>query len=212
MLALGNMKKKYLILLITSISFFSINAQNFGGGLIVGLSSSQVNGDDLGGFNKAGVLIGFFANKLVYNSIDFQMEMNFIMKGSDNKNMTKIDHKDYNRPDISLSYIEIPLLLQYQKNKLLDFEGGVLFGYLINGYYNDLNGKLNSDINPFIKYDIGLLVGLTYKYSEKIYFNTRLSNSIIPIGQEDYEDVSSYSVSRKGKYNSVLSLSIKYNI
>ena len=67
-------------------------------------------------------------------------------------------------------------------------------------------------INPFIKYDIGLLVGLTYKYSEKIYFNTRLSNSIIPIGQEDYEDISSYSVSRKGKYNSVLSLSIKYNI
>ena len=134
------------------------------------------------------------------------------MKGSDNKNMTKIEHKDYNRPDISLSYIEIPLLLQYQQNNLLDIEGGILFGYLINGYYNDLNGKLNSDINPFIKYDIGLLVGLTYKYSEKIYFNTRISNSIIPIGQEDYEGTSSYVASKKGKYNSVLSLSIKYNI
>ena len=212
MLALDNMKKKYLLLLIISISFFSINAQNFGGGLIVGLSSSQVNGDDLGGFNKAGGVIGVFANKLIYSSINFQMEMNFIMKGSDNKNMTKIEHKDYNRPDISLSYIEIPLLLQYQQNNLLDFEGGVLFGYLINGYYNDLDGKLNSNISPFIKYDIGILLGLTYKYTDKIHFNTRISSSIIPIGQEDYDNISSYSISRKGKYNSVLSLSIHYNI
>ena len=212
MLALDKMNKKYLFLLIASISFLPINAQNFGGGLVLGLSSSQVNGDDLGGFNKAGILMGIFTNKLIYSSINFQIEMNFIMKGSDNKNMTKIEHKDYNRPDISLSYIEIPLLLQYQQNNLLDIEGGILFGYLINGYYNDLNGKLNSDINPFIKYDIGLLVGLTYKYSEKIYFNTRISNSIIPIGQEDYEETSSYVASKKGKYNSVLSLSIKYNI
>ena len=83
---------------------------------------------------------------------------------------------------------------------------------LINGNYNDLNGKLNSNISPFIKYDLGLLLGLTYKYSEKIQFNTRLSNSIIPIGQEDYENISSYGVSKKGKYNSVLSLSIQYNI
>ena len=212
MLALDKMKKKYLFLLITSISFLPINAQNFGGGLVLGLSSSQVNGDDLGGFNKAGILMGIFTNKLIYSSINFQIEMNFIMKGSDNKNMTKIEHKDYNRPDITLSYIEIPLLLQYQQNNLLDIESGILFGYLINGYYNDLNGKLNSDINPFINYDIGLLVGLTYKYSEKIYFNTRISNSIIPIGKEDYEETSSYVASKKGKYNSVLSLSIKYNI
>ena len=212
MLALDKMNKKYLFLLIASISFLPINAQNFGGGLVLGLSSSQVNGDDLGGFNKAGILMGIFTNKLIYSSINFQIEMNFIMKGSDNKNMTKIEHKDYNRPDITLSYIEIPLLLQYQQNNLLDIESGILFGYLINGYYNDLNGKLNSDINPFIKYDIGLLVGLTYKYSEKIYFNTRISNSIIPIGQEDYEEISSYVASKKGKYNSVLSLSIKYNI
>ena len=213
MLVLDNMKRKYLLaLIITNIIFFSINAQNFGGGLTVGLCSSQVNGDDLGGFNKTGILVGVFANKLIFYSINFQMEMNFIMKGSDNKNMTKIEHKDYNRPDISLSYMEIPLLLQYQQNNLLDIEGGVLFGYLINGNYNDLNGKLNSNIRPFIKYDLGLLLGLTYKYSKKIQFNTRLSNSIIPIGQEDYENISSYGVSKKGKYNSVLSLSIQYNI
>ena len=138
---LDKMNKKYLFLLIASISFLPINAQNFGGGLVLGLSSSQVNGDDLGGFNKAGILMGIFTNKLIYSSINFQIEMNFIMKGSDNKNMTKIEHKDYNRPDISLSYIEIPLLLQYQQNNLLDIEGGILFGYLINGYYNDLNGN-----------------------------------------------------------------------
>ena len=58
--------------------------------------------------------------------------------------------------------------------------------YLINGYYNDLNGKIPIyTVDPFIQYDFGLLLGIDYKYSENISLNTRLSNSILPIGAED---------------------------
>ena len=207
------MTKKFAILLFCGFLSLSIKAQNFGGGLILGFSTSQVGGDDLGGFNKAGLLVGAFVNKSISELLSGQMEMTYIHKGSNNPNMNDSEHKDYDQEDISSSYIEVPLLLQYQQNSKLIIEGGVQLAYLINGYYNDLNGKIPIySVDPFIKYDFGLLLGIDYRYSEHISLNTRLSNSILPIGAEDYDVVDSYNSSRKGKYNSVLSFAIHYNL
>jgi len=207
------MLRKSAILLCCGFLTISIQAQNFGGGVILGLSTSQVGGDDLGGFNKAGLLVGAFVNKSISELLSGQMEMTFIHKGSDNPNMKDSEHKDYSQEDISSSYIEIPLLLQYQQNSKLIIEGGVQLAYLINGYYNDSYGKIPIySVDPFIEYDFGLLLGIDYRYSEHISLNTRLSNSILPIGAEDYDVVDSYNSSRKGKYNSVLSFAIHYNL
>ena len=207
------MLKKFAILLCCGILSISIHAQNFGGGIILGLSTSQVGGDNLGGFNKAGLLVGAFVNKSISELLSGQMEMTYIHKGSNNPNMNDSEHKDYGQENISSSYIEVPLLLQYQQNSKLIIEGGVQLAYLINGYYNDLNGKIPIySVDPFIKYDFGLLLGIDYRYSEHISLNTRLSNSILPIGAEDYDVVDSYNSSRKGKYNSVLSFAIHYNL
>jgi hypothetical protein len=207
------MLKKFSILLCCGFLTISIHAQNFGGGIILGISTTQVGGDDLAGFNKAGLLAGAFANKSISELLSFKMEMTYIHKGSNNPNMNDSEHKDYGQEDISSSYLEVPLLLQYQQNSKLTIEGGVQLAYLINGYYNDLNGEIPIySVDPFIEYDFGLLVGIDYRYSEHISLNTRLSNSILPIGAEDYDGINSYNSSRKGKYNSVLSFAIHYNL
>ena len=203
------------ILVTVLIFVFSINthAQNFGGGIILGISSSQVGGDNLAGFNKAGLLVGAFANTSISELLSFQMEMTFINKGSNNPKMNDDEHPNYDIEDITSSYIEIPLILQYHQTSKLEIEGGVQLAYLINGYYNDLNGKIPIyNANPFITYDFGILLGIDYKYSKNISFNTRLSNSISPIGAEDYDSINTYNSSRKGKYNSVLSFTIYYNL
>ena len=206
------MIKKFAIVLFCGFLTLSIQAQNFGGGVILGLSASQVGGDNLGGFNKAGLLTGVFANKSISELLSFQMEMTYIQKGSKNPNMNKPEHLNYLREDISSSYIEVPLLLQYNQSEILKIEGGVQLAYLIDGYYNDYLGKIAyQNSSPFIKYDIGLLLGLDYAYSKNISLNTRISNSILPIGAEDYVHPSSFNSSRKGKYNSVLSFAIHYN-
>ena len=197
------------------ICVFSINihAQNFGGGLILGFSTSQVGGDNLAGFNKAGLLVGAYGNKSISELLSFQMEMTFIQKGSNNPKMNDDEHSNYLKEDISCSYIEVPLVLQYHQSNKLKIEGGVQLAYLINGYYNDINGEIPTySVNPFIKNDFGLLLGIDYKYSKNISLNIRLSNSILPIGTEDYDLVNSYNSSRKGKYNSVLSFAIHYNL
>ena len=207
------MTKKFTILLFCGFLSLSIKAQNFGGGLILGFSTSQVGGDNLAGFNKAGLLIGAYGNKSISELLSFQMEMTFIQKGSNNPKMNDAEHSNYLKEDISCSYIEVPLLLQYHQSNKLKIEGGVQLAYLINGYYNDINGEIPTySVNPFRKNDFGLLLGIDYKYSKNISLNTRLSNSILPIGTEDYDLVNSYNSSRKGKYNSVLSFAIHYNL
>ena len=214
------MKQKIVIFLCFGLLTFGIQAQNFGGGFILGISSSQVGGDNLAGFNKAGLLLGVFANKSITQLFTFQMEMTYIQKGSNNPNMNDPEHIDYAKPDISTSYIEIPLLLQYHQSEKLKLEGGVLSAYLIDGYYNDSNGKiplLKNQLNPFISSDFGLLLGSNYKFSNRLSINARLSNSIRPIGTEDYQNkgsANSYNsnLSRKGKYNSVLSFTLHYNL
>ena len=208
------MLKKFTILL-----FFygfmnnSISGQNFGGGISLGLSTSQVGGDNLGGFNKAGILVGFFTNKSFSEIFSLQIEMTYIQKGSNNTRMNDYDHVNYQVQDITSSYIEVPLIIQYHQSNKLKIEGGLQAAYLIDAYYKDINGEIpKNGINPFIKYDFGVLFGIDYKYSENISINTRLSNSILPIGSEDYENQSSYNYLRKGKFNSVLSFAIHYNI
>jgi len=202
------MLKKLVVLLCVFLAI-NIKAQNFGGGIVLGLSTSQIAGDNLGGFNKAGLLIGIFANKDISDYLSLQMEMTYTQKGSNNPKMNDYSHPNYERPDISLSYIEVPLLIQYHQSNKLKIECGVLTGSLIDGYYNDISGKMSNETNPFINYDIGLLLGMDYKYSENISLNTRLSNSILPIGAEDYEK--KYNSFMKGKYNSVLSFALHYN-
>ena len=206
------MKKKFALFIFCGFLISNLQAQNFGGGIILGLSTSQVGGDDLGGFNKAGLLVGVYANKSISPLLSFQMEMTFIQKGSNNPKMNDYEHKNVGRPDISLSYIEVPLLLQYKQSEALEIEGGLQIANLITGYYNDTYGKISTTtIDPFIDYDIGLLIGMDYKFSENLSLNTRISNSILPIGEEDYNHPTTYNSTRKGKYNSVLSFAIHYN-
>ena len=207
------MLKKFTTLLFCGFISISIQGQNFGGGMLIGISSSQVGGDNLAGFNKAGLLVGAFANTSISELLSFQMEMTFIQKGSNNPKMNDVEHPNYRKEDITSSYIEVPLILQYHQSNKLKIEGGVQLAYLINGYYNDLNGKIPIyTVNPFIQYDFGVLLGINYKYSKNISFNSRVSNSILPLGAEDYDSINAYNSSRKGKYNSVLSFTIYYNL
>jgi hypothetical protein len=177
------MKKKLALFIFCGFLISNLHAQNFGGGIILGLSTSQVGGDDLGGFNKAGILAGVFAHKSISALFSFQMEMTYIQKGSNNPDMNDYKSKNVGTPDISLSYIEVPLLLQYKQSETLKIEGGLISAYLIDGYYTNLSGKMPIvNVNPFIKYDIGLLLAMDYTFSNKLSLNTRICNSILPIG------------------------------
>jgi len=198
------MKKVFFLLLILiSISGFS---QNFNGGIIVGISTSQVSGDELGGFNKAGIMTGVFTNFPINSVLNLQMEMCYIQKGSNNPKMN-----DNHIPDISLSYIEVPILIKYQQSQTIFIECGIETAFFISGHDNDLYGIIPKTqySKEFSKIDLGLFLGMDYVLTEKIVLNSRISNSIFPIREHASEAT---FLLNKGQYNSVLSFTLHYQI
>ena len=132
-----------------------------------------------------------------------QMEMIYIQKGSSNPNQNV-----NNLADIHLDYIEIPFLAIIKNSEKISLEGGIHCSALINGYYQDLYGKLENQIS-FDSFELGAIIGISYNLSSKISLNTRLSNSIIPIAE--HASGQTYKFNR-GKYNTGLNFILKYQI
>ena len=199
------MKKKFAILLCCGFLSISTHAQNFGGGLILGISTTQVSGDNLGGFNKAGLLAGGFIDLQLSNTLKIQMEMTFIQKGSNNPKMN-----ENNYSDISLSYVEIPLLLKYQQSRTIAIEGGIETAFLISAFDNDIYGQISSNsTREFNTTDIGVFIGLDYFINTRLILNSRISNSILPI--RTHASGATFQLN-KGQYNSALSFSLHYTL
>jgi len=191
------------VVLFCGILTNNCNAQNFGGGLIAGVSTSQVAGDRLGGFNKIGLLAGAYTNLKIKENLKLQFEIIYIEKGSRNPNIHKI-----NIAEITLSYVEVPISINLQQKENLGVEVGILPAFLINAKMNDYFSEI--EIDPtFTKYDFGVYAGINYHITDNIILNTRISNSIIAI--RPHTSGATYRLN-KGQYNTVLSFAIHYKI
>ena len=118
-----NHKTILLILSILAISllpFFS-QAQKFKAGVFLGISSSQVSGDQLGGFNKPGLYAGGFVNTPLGEKTSAQMEISFIGKGS-RPTSEQADANPYNIYP-TLNYVEVPVLFIYKVKSSITVEG-----------------------------------------------------------------------------------------
>ena len=199
------MKKKLLLcLFLTFLSLLSFS-QNFKGGVIAGIATSQVSGDALGGLHKAGLYLGVFTQLPISPISNIKMEMNYIQKGSNNPKMF-----ENNIPDISTSYIEVPISINYYQNKIMCFEIGIQTAFLLTSTDNNIYGNFQSnEISPFNQIDLGAFLGMNYHLTNNILLNSRISNSILPIRPH-----ASGAINRlnRGQYNSVLSFTLHYII
>ena len=93
--------KKISIILLILLSVNKMTAQEFKGGFIGGISTSQLSGDMLGGFNKMGLIIGGFTSRSFSEKISAKLEIVYIQKGS------RTPKQDY-RHQYSLDYINFP--------------------------------------------------------------------------------------------------------
>ena len=187
---------------LTIICLFSIttlaNAQNFQSGLIGGISTSQVSGDVLGGFNKIGLQLGGFVHHSLGKNSKGQFGLYFIDKGSnDPKSNFQID----------LSYIESSYSFLNEHQGFI-WETGFLFGVLVNGITFDRYGYENESESQFNQFDIGAKFAIGKEIFPRIQMFWEFSNTIplFPIQQHP----AYISFLNKGKMNSVLCFSFRY--
>lgn len=195
-------RKVFLLLFILFHSF--LHAQQFRGELAVGIAGSQVSGDQLGGFNKAGILGGIGVRTTINKHADIGFRMLYLQKGS--RKPLKNDGTDSSFYLLRLNYIEFPLTVRYHTTKNLSIEAGPSLGYLVKSYEEDENGELNFR-QPFYDWDLGFNISLVYQLNRNFDFTFGYWQSMLPVREHSSGAV--YRLNR-GQYSSLISFAVLY--
>jgi opacity protein-like surface antigen len=203
--------KKLLIIIVLFLPQ-AVFAQRFNGGILLGLTASQVDGDSYAGFDRVGLQGGVFVNTFLFRNTAVQMEIKYAGRGA-RKKTSETDTEIYK---LNLHYIDLPVLLQYEVQKRILAEAGIITGYLFGASGEDNGGKLDRDyLVDFKKFDLNWLLGLRYRFNKNISAGIRYSYSLISI--RDYVNSSAnYSIIGNllgysaGDYNNYLSFGIYY--
>lgn len=191
------MKKPVLLSVLFLLAFNFVKAQDFYAGLKAGVATTQVSGDELSGFDKAGLVAGGSVGLPLSKKFDLSMEILYIQKGS--RKNAKPDDGDYESYLLRLNYFEIPLLLQWKFSKRFIFEAGPTFGVLLSSYEEDEFGELPPQPVEFNKTEFCLLGGMTINIVKNFAFNIRYEKSMLPIRE----------ISRD-QFNEALSFAFQY--
>ena len=191
------MKKVVVLLLLFPLATF---AQKFNAGIRAGIVASQVDGDTYEGFDKAGVIAGLYVNRSFSDKFSLQLEMDFIQKGS---RMPVDDLNNYYL--MRLSYLEVPLLLQWHVSNSFTLFGGPSYGVLIASHEENQLGDLTY-MPAFKKYEIAARFGLSYKLSEKWTTDIRYCGSMSTIRPSPAGYTPSYF--ENGQFNRLIEIGL----
>ncbi len=181
-----------------------LSGQQFSGGLIGGLSAAEISGDRLTGPNKAGVYAGGFVNTYINKKSSFQMELNYIQKGS-RKNPDTLDNSNFYL--LRINYVELFLHYKWDFAERFTFEAGPSLGILLKSY-EEADGQILTE-PPFKTRDLSGNVGLFFSLTQRWRFNVRYSNSILAV--RPHSNGQTYKWNR-GQYNEVLSFTLHYKL
>lgn len=184
---------KYIIGLFLLFTINLVFGQAFNGKLIIGINGSQIDGDRMGGFHKAGIVAGAAVEYAVNDAFSFQPEILYSQKGS------RSAPKDPLFMLWRLSYLEVPLLFNYKLKNGLIFHAGASVGYLMKANFDDGYGFIDRTLS-FERLDGSALLGMSYVFSEQVILNIRYTRSLVPITQENFEAF----------YNSTLSVTLRW--
>ena len=203
------MRKLILPIAFLMLYFSSaLHAQRFKGGLLAGMSATQVDGDGYGGYRQAGLNVGVWVNKPINNNYSIRTELKFLQKGSRKliKNEMGYVIDSYN---LRLNYIEMPFLLEYKFNKKIIPFAGIAFGFLWKATESDKDGSFPEEgIAEFRKLEISALAGIEYQINRRFSFCASFSYSTFPV--RPHRGNISYRLDF-GQFNNVLQFYFRYH-
>ena len=183
-----------------------IIAQQFDGGITAGLSASQVDGDELSGFNKLGLVGGGWVSRSFTDRLSGQLELRYIGKGAYESNNTPPNEIFYK---LSLHYIDLPVIINFHYRDKVVFNLGVSPEYLVKHLAENQYGIDPDDSLPYNSFTMSAVIGGGYTFLDKLTFNVRYNYSIIPMSPHASHQTYLFN---RGKYNNVLTIALYYQI
>lgn len=184
----------FLCLLLSLLNGYSYS-QGFEGGVIGGISTSQIDGDTQKDYKKLGFYSGVFVERDFTKVIGAKIELFYIMKGA-KKVVNGIEEFK-----TTLNYIEMPFLLTIKPVNKFEFDVGVAASYLISSSLLSLGYEVNDGLYDMHDMDFGGIITISYFFTEKIAVNVRFEYSLIPARSDPHN-----------WYNSNLNLGLIYKI
>lgn len=183
-------------------------AQKFEGGVLGGLNASQVDGDTYSGYKKPGIVAGGYVIANLSRNLFAGMELKFAQKGS--RNIDSLAINDQIKYVMRLNYIDIPVYLGIRTNDRISVLLGLSPGFLISGNeYNDYGIFVEQDRHPFNEFDLEVLLGFRFKFSNRLSVDLRGAYSVLPIRDKPGIILSYW---KKSQFNNLLSTTILYRL
>lgn len=176
-------RKLFGILFFVLTCFMPLFGQTFKAGLTGGVTLSQIDGDQLGGFNKLGLQGGIRAAALFSERWQLGIELLYSQQGSRRINT---DNPASIYEKIHLNMVEAPVLIHFSDWKFR-VGAGLSYARIINYKIIDYSG---ADISEFqlLEPDVfSLVLGVTFNFNEHVGMDVRWSRYLNNI-QADKED------------------------
>ena len=175
--------------------------QNFKGGLLAGMSATQVDGDGHGGYNRAGLAVGVWVGRNISPEMAIRTELKFLQKGSYKQFKDDIGSV-VGFYSLRLNYIEMPYLVEYRfRDNIIPF-AGLSIGFLWKANESTMEGPFpEEDVAQFRKVEVAGTAGVEYLINKHFSFCTSISYSAIPV--RPHRGNISYRLNR-GQHNNVL--------
>ncbi len=171
-----------------------------------GLAATQLDGDNLGGYNKPGVRFGGWVNTRIKPNMILQLELEYIQKGSKISDAELERQKYYH---CRLNYIQVPLLAKTTLLPRLEGEAGIAASYLTRSLEDKDGGGFLEASPDFTQFELSGLVGIGYQLLENLSVSVRFNYSLLPVREHPGDQT--YWLDR-GQFNNAMLFSLYYQI
>lgn len=205
---------RFVLLAFYLLCISSLNAQSFKGGILLGFTASQVDGDSYSGYDKLGFQGGVYISNEILPYMAARFEIKYTSRGA--RNPASEDNTGSYL--LTLHYIDLPVIAAFKVKNYGSADIGLVPGYMFAAGGEDDAGKLPKDyLVDFHKFDLGLLLGLSIRLTQKASVSLRYSYSIFSI--RDIESAGAYYSwfgkifgHSRGDFNNYLSMGISYSL
>jgi len=216
------MKKFGIVGILTFLFLLVLNpviGQRIRGAVIGGFNLTQVDGDEVYGFHKAGINLGASAIVPFGERWMVSLETIFNQKGSSQgKQYSTLDSNGIEYTGeykLKLDYLEVPVLVHYNDRDRIIVGAGISYGRLVNVKEWEHGRKVETttlNTGPYARNDLNILADVRFRVYKKLYFNFRYAYSLVKIRTRVFDPIPGTPGTDKerNQYNNVLSFRLIY--
>lgn len=184
----------------------NLSSQGFEANLTGGFNLSQLEGDNLSGFDKISATGGIGITYLLNKRKSLSVEFLYHPKGSQSRPPSQ---SLLPRESISLQYLALPMIYRWGEwfnSEESYYRFNIELGTIINRLFDvaSTNSFFDDQLDQFNSWDVGLLIGMNYRLNLKFSTTFRLERSltkIYNIPNSDLRGLQSYLLSIRLNYH-----------